>query len=181
MVDIEVDLRKTILKNRILWFDGTTVIPASELLTTNIPFSVVDEITDAVREYNQFVSKDHELRIKTECDPLEYNWNIPPSYKTLDVNSYLFDKLISTTTQSSTKDFDIRARRLAEELKLYQYYNLYDVLRTLIYIINTLTANNAVWGIGRGSSVSSYVLFLIGTHDVDSVAYDLDITDFLHD
>jgi DNA polymerase III alpha subunit len=38
-----------------------------------------------------------------------------------------------------------------------------------------------VWGIGRGSSVSSYVLYVLGVHDVDSYAYDLDIGDFLHD
>ena len=39
--------------------------------------------------------------------------------------------------------------------------------------------NNIVWGVGRGSSVSSYVLFLMGVHKVDSMKYNLDIKDFL--
>jgi DNA polymerase III alpha subunit len=38
---------------------------------------------------------------------------------------------------------------------------------------------NIVWGVGRGSSVASYVLFLIGTHKVDSVKYELDFNEFL--
>jgi DNA polymerase III alpha subunit len=39
--------------------------------------------------------------------------------------------------------------------------------------------NNIVWGVGRGSSVSSYVLYLLGVHRVNSLYYDLDIHEFL--
>jgi len=39
--------------------------------------------------------------------------------------------------------------------------------------------NNLVWGVGRGSSVSSYLLYLIGVHKVDSYKYRLDIKEFL--
>ena len=66
-----------------------------------------------------------------------------------------------------------------EEIKIYKNLELMDVLATLIYIINTLVDNNIVWGVGRGSSVSSYVLYLIGVHDIDSFKYDLKIEDFL--
>lgn len=177
----KADLYKTQLADRTLWFDGTTSISAEDILSTIIPFSVVDRITPEVLEYNRFVSKNHELKVKTHCDPLEYAWNIPPSYKTLDIDAFIIDKLVQTAGKMKDDQFTKRATRVAQELKLYKQYGLYDVLRTLIYIINTLTAKNVVWGIGRGSSVSSYVLFLIGTHDVDSVAYDLDIADFLHD
>jgi DNA polymerase III alpha subunit len=36
-----------------------------------------------------------------------------------------------------------------------------------------------VWGVGRGSSVASYVLFLIGVHRIDSMKYNLDYKEFL--
>jgi DNA polymerase III alpha subunit len=39
--------------------------------------------------------------------------------------------------------------------------------------------NKIVWGVGRGSSVASYVLFLIGIHKVNSLKYNLDIKEFL--
>jgi DNA polymerase III alpha subunit len=178
---MRADLFKTELEDRVVWFDGTTMVSADNILTTNIPFSGVDRVTPAVSEYNKYVSKSNELVVKTSCNQLEYNWNIPPSYKTLDVDAFLIDRLIGVAGDLPPAQFDARAVRVAEELKLYKKYNLYDVLRALIYIINTLTTNQAVWGIGRGSSVSSYVLFLIGTHDVDSVTYGLDIADFLHD
>lgn len=178
---MRADLYKTELDDRILWFDGTTSIRAADILTTNLPFQYVDKETAQVKEYNKFVSMVDSLKVKDTCNPLGYTWNIPASYKTLDVNEYLFDKLNTTAAKVSEKEFNARAQRLVQELKLFKKYSLYDVLRALIYIINTLTLNNVVWGIGRGSSVSSYVLYLIGTHDVDSFAYGLDITDFLHD
>ena len=48
----------------------------------------------------------------------------------------------------------------------------------LIYFVDTLRANNVVWGVGRGSSVASYVLFIIGVHKIDSVKYKLPINEF---
>ena len=39
--------------------------------------------------------------------------------------------------------------------------------------------NGVIWGVGRGSSVASYVLYLIGIHKVDSMYYDLPINEFL--
>ena len=47
------------------------------------------------------------------------------------------------------------------------------------YIIDTLRENNIVWGVGRGSSVSSYMLYLIGVHKVDSIKYNLNINEFI--
>jgi DNA polymerase III alpha subunit len=178
---MKADSYKTELADRVLWFDGTTSIRAKDVLRSNIPFQFVDQETPEVQQYNKFVSAADALRVKESCNQLTYTWNIPATYKTLNVNEYLYDRLIATTRKASAEEFEARACRLAQELTLFKKYNFYDVLRALIYIINTLTANNAVWGIGRGSSVSSYVLYLIGTHDVDSFTYDLDISDFLHE
>jgi DNA polymerase III alpha subunit len=175
-----VDSYNTELRDRVLWFDGTTSIHAEDILTTNIPFKFVDRETSDVKAYNKYVSTADSLQVKDKCNPLQFTWNIPASYKTLNVDTYLYDKLIATTGSVSEKEFEARSVRLVEELQLFKKHNLYSVLQALIYIINTLTMENAIWGIGRGSSVSSYVLYLIGTHDVDSYAYGLDIAEFLH-
>jgi len=47
------------------------------------------------------------------------------------------------------------------------------------YFVDTMQANNVVWGVGRGSSVASYVLYLIGVHKIDSIKYNLDWQEFL--
>jgi DNA polymerase III alpha subunit len=54
-----------------------------------------------------------------------------------------------------------------------------DLLRVLKYTVDTLKTNSIVWGVGRGSSVASYVLFLLGVHKIDSVKYNLDWREFL--
>ena len=39
--------------------------------------------------------------------------------------------------------------------------------------------NQLIWGVGRGSSTASYVLYLLGVHRIDSMYYDLDPEEFL--
>ena len=96
------------------------------------------------------------------------NWFIPDEYKNLDIKAYVLEK-----TPAHAID------RVNEELNLYDKYNIIDVLKVCVYIIETLRKNNIVWGVGRGSSVASYVLYLIGVHKVDSIKYELDINEFL--
>ena len=96
------------------------------------------------------------------------NWFIPEEYKTLDIKSYVLER-------TPTHAID----RVNEELNLYDKYNIIDVLKVCVYIIDTLRKNNIVWGVGRGSSVASYVLYLIGVHKIDSIKYELDINEFL--
>lgn len=69
--------------------------------------------------------------------------------------------------------------RVSDELDLYIKYKMFDLLYYLKYLVDTMRENNIVWGVGRGSSVSSYVLFLIGIHRVDSLKFSLDIHEFL--
>ena len=72
-----------------------------------------------------------------------------------------------------------------EKIRVKEEYNLFDkkkfvkVLQFLIYFVDTLRANNVVWGVGRGSSVSSFCLFLIGVHKINPMLYNLDYKEFL--
>jgi len=96
-------------------------------------------------------------------------WFMPEEYKQLDIAKYVLD-LCKT---------DAELQRVGEELLLYQERNLFDLLRYLKYLVDVMQSNRLIWGVGRGSSVSSYVLYLIGIHRVDSMFYDLDPAEFL--
>jgi DNA polymerase III alpha subunit len=72
-----------------------------------------------------------------------------------------------------------QTERVSKELELFIQHGMYDLLHYLKYLVDTMRENNIVWGVGRGSSVASYVLYLIGVHKVDSLKYDLDIHEFL--
>jgi DNA polymerase III alpha subunit len=167
-----------------LWFDGDSSFDADKLLHAlqyydNVRY--VDHINDGVREVNKLLSKQEELTVKQQVRPLTFRWNLPDEYSNLDVKEYVIDKLVEATQGMEKNEFSQRSLRVIAELQMYETRGLFDVLRAIIFVINTLTATRAVWGVGRGSSVSSYVLYLIGVHDVDSFTYKLDIKDFLHD
>jgi DNA-dependent RNA polymerase auxiliary subunit epsilon len=174
---------KTSLADRTLWFDGDSSFDPNKLLRAMERYDVqfVDAINDTVLEYNKHSSKEQELTIKQQTRPLSFQWDIPQTFKTLNVQDHVFAKLLESTKGMPDDEFDERSLRVINELKLYESRGLYDALRAIIFVINTLTTSGAVWGVGRGSSVSSYVLYLIGAHDVDSHAYKLDVEDFLHD
>ena len=70
-------------------------------------------------------------------------------------------------------------QRVGEELLLYQARDLFDLLRYLKFLIDTMKKHNLIWGVGRGSSVASYVLYLLEVHRIDSLHYNLDIEEFL--
>jgi hypothetical protein len=96
-------------------------------------------------------------------------WFIPPEYKDLDIARHVLD-LCHTQHQ---------LQRVGQELLLYQERGLFDLLRYMKYLVDLMRSNNVIWGVGRGSSVSSYVLYLLEVHRIDSMLYDLDIREFL--
>ena len=70
-------------------------------------------------------------------------------------------------------------QRAGEELLLYQERNLFNLLRYLKYLVDVMKKNHLIWGVGRGSSLASYVLYLLGVHRINSMYYDLDPREFL--
>jgi DNA polymerase III alpha subunit len=142
--------------------DGIELLYNNKQLT-GIPF-------DNIAHFNQYADL---LEIEHLVDSIDYSksFNIPQRYKELDVEGFL---------TSIVEDADsTRQARVSEELEMFRARNLFPVLQLLIYIVDTMRKHNLVWGVGRGSSVASYCLYLIGVHKIDSVKYNLDIREFL--
>jgi len=99
----------------------------------------------------------------------QQNWFMPKEYYNFEIVEYLLDK---TTNEEEYQ-------RVVTELELFTQHNMIDLLKYIKYLVDTMRKNNIVWGVGRGSSVASYVLYLIGVHKVDSIKYALDIKEFL--
>tara|TARA_B100001094_G_scaffold296500_1_gene318757 strand:+ start:9540 stop:10079 length:540 start_codon:yes stop_codon:yes gene_type:complete len=138
---------------------------------------------DRVERYNSIINElaldwptiqklsDMEISIEDYDRALQSDWYMSDEYKNMNIIEHI--KSLAIT--------DEEKKRVSEELELYVKYSLLNVLRFLVYLIDTMRKNDIVWGVGRGSSVSSYVLYLLGVHKVDSIKYDLNITDFLKD
>jgi DNA polymerase III alpha subunit len=96
------------------------------------------------------------------------DWYIPDEYKNLDIEKLLYQKCPPENHQ-----------RVSEELAAFKEKNLIPLLKVLLYLVDTFRKHNVLWGVGRGSSVASYVLFLLDVHRIDSVKYNLDWQEFL--
>lgn len=123
--------------------------------------------TDDIQSYINRVKTEHlDYPIPpTEIDPS--HWFIPDNYC-----PNLTEMLYGMCETDEQRD------RVSQELELYIKHGMYDVLHVMKYIVDTLRANNIVWGVGRGSSVASYVLYLIGVHKIDSIKYSIPIEEF---
>jgi DNA polymerase III alpha subunit len=98
-------------------------------------------------------------------------WYMPDKYKSIKLEAYLWDKL--------PKKDGAEYPRMLEELREFHNRDMTNLLRYMIYLVDFMRENKIVWGVGRGSSVASYVLYLIGIHSVDSLKYNLDWREFL--
>jgi DNA polymerase III alpha subunit len=107
---------------------------------------------------------------------------MPHRYKQLDMMEYLLDKVMKDLNcpddvyvLDHSKEWD----RVRLEMSLYNQRGLLPMLKFLVYMVDNMREHKVVWGVGRGSSVASYVLYLIGVHRINSVKYNLDFKEFL--
>ena len=161
---------------------GRVILTSDGLLELLLDKKSIDgllvEESDETQKYNQMSEDDkvilytEELQNQSKDAYDEVNssiWFTPEEYQSINIEEWLLSKC-NTNPQ---KD------RVHKELNMYEERNLYPLLKHLIFLVDHFRKNNIVWGIGRGSSVASYILYLIGIHKVDSIKYDLDIEEFL--
>lgn len=137
-------------------------------LVVDKPITVAD-IIDTTNLPKFMTYTDLSLTVTEFDNQLQDNWKIPKEYKDFDIAKYVLDLCQN----------EEELQRVGEELLMFQEREMFPLLVYLKYLVDTMRQNNIVWGVGRGSSVSSFVLFLIGIHRINSLYYDLSIDEFL--
>lgn len=99
----------------------------------------------------------------------QQTWHMPEQYRNMDIAQHVLGLCNN----------EAELQRCGHELLMYQDKNLFELLKYMVYLVDTMTANKIIWGVGRGSSVASYVLYKLGVHQVDSIYYNLDVEEFL--
>jgi hypothetical protein len=112
---------------------------------------------------------DNDLTVEEFDRNQQKTWHMPEEYQQLDIAQYILD-------QCKT---DAELQRCGQELLMYQERDLFDLLRFLKYLVDTMREHQVIWGVGRGSSVASYVLYKLRVHRINSMFYDLDVGEFL--
>jgi hypothetical protein len=113
--------------------------------------------------------KSHTCSVEEFHTQQQQCWHMPESYKNMDIAAHVLG-LCAT---------EVELQRCGAELLLYQERDLFDLLRYLKYLVDVMQEHAIIWGVGRGSSVASYVLYLLGVHRINSLYYNLDISEFL--
>jgi len=129
-----------------------TAVSFIEELPSFVPYTVEDNI--AVKDWDS-ANQQH--------------WNMPEEYKQLDIAEHILGLC----------DNEAELQRCGEELLLYQERDLFNLLCYLKYLVDVMTKNRVIWGVGRGSSVASFILYKLGVHRINSLFYNLDVHEFL--
>jgi DNA polymerase III alpha subunit len=162
MIFDEEDLSNLLMQGRVLT-DLKDVL-VDETVNLESAISIIEDVPAFIR-YNT-VSEVSQDKFDHRC---QNNWKMPQEYKDIDIAEHVLG-LCKT---------DAELQRVGEELLLYQERDLFNLLRYLHYLVDILKENRVIWGVGRGSSVASYVLYLLGVHRINSMFYDLDPQEFL--
>lgn len=163
MVFSEDDCVNMLMRGQSIHVKGMLVDATVDLETAA---SMLENVPTFVR-YNEQSLQAVTVEEFDHCN--QNQWLMPDEYKNLDIAEHVLGLCKSEAS----------LQRVGEELLLYQARDLFDLLRYLKFLVDIMKQNNLIWGVGRGSSVASYVLYLLGVHKIDSLHYNLDIAEFL--
>jgi len=180
---------RTELKDRTLWFDGTSQVDPElvpNLLLAGVPLShiAVTELNEDITKFNQM----SEIQIpvgKEGINPPDMSYNIPEKYLNMAWDDEILEDLWNYLRKIGIAGDEVKRQvyldRLMAEFAEIRSRNMEMIIRTLIYVEDTFRNNDIVWGVGRGSSCASLALFIIGVHKVDPIKYGIPMSEFFHD
>ena len=149
-----------------LLYQGNTSVLRK--LTVDINQELVSlENTSGIQFIDQLMY-DQNMSIAEFDENNQKQWFMPDEYKNFDILAYILGKCTNSIEQS----------RVLDEYQEYERHNMIDLLRWCKYFVDTCINNDIIWGVGRGSSVASYILYLIGVHRINSLKYNLDWKEF---
>lgn len=153
-----------------LYMQGHDISVLNHLLVDNtVDLETAAHILDNVPAFIQYDELAQQQTLEEWDHRCQANWFMPEEYKQLDIAAYVLG--LCTT--------DAELQRCGHELMLFQERNLFDLLKYLKYLVDVMAENRLIWGVGRGSSVASFVLYKLGVHRIDSLHYELDPAEFL--
>jgi DNA polymerase III alpha subunit len=96
-------------------------------------------------------------------------WFTPDEYRNIDLTSWCLEKC------QNQEEID----RVKFEISEFEKRDMVPAIIHMIYCVDTWRKNNILWGVGRGSSVSSFVLYLIGINRLNPLKYNLELKEWL--
>lgn len=175
------------LNDRTLRFDGVSIIPpefvADFLLRGITPAQLRLESTTSETDLFNSWAGDVLQVARQEPVNFSYSWKLPPKYLALDVQEYVsvvFGERLPALEYDHTQT-EQAILRVALELEEFSKRGLNDLLRVIIFVLDRFRETGQIYGVGRGSSCASFILFLLGLHVVDPIKFGVSLEEFFHD
>lgn len=124
-------------------------------------------LLDNIPNLTPYITSD--ISVEDFDNQKQLHWHMPDSYKNFDIAKYILEQCSN----------EAELQRAGDELLKFQERGMFVLLQYLKYLVDIMRENKIVWGVGRGSSVASFVLYLLGVHRINSLYYDLSIDEFL--
>lgn len=155
--------------DRVLLRDGTSIVSPrryAQMLIEGQDVSgihVLDSFDADVYnfKYSTDISREIEL---VEVHPVQSH----------DASEEMFNALVESILSSPRfKDSEEYQKRIEDELEFFVRTSNVVFLIECHRLISQMKENGDVWGVGRGSSCASLLLFILGVTDIDPVKYDI--------
>lgn len=175
------------LQDRVLRYDGVSVIHPDGLAAAMLAGVPPDRLRLTEHSTDSLLFNDNAPeQVTTDVDEpvrLDFSWHLPAPY--LDLNLYeavgaAFEARLPSLSYTAEQQ-EVALDRLAAELEEVERRGMVQFVKTIIYVLDTFRQEGVIWGVGRGSSCASYVLFTLGLHSVDPVLYNVPMSEFFHD
>lgn len=167
---------------------GRVVLTADEMVALlyegrELNNDILGEASEEIHRYNELCRLNDKLEYRIPVADLlpdspegeharrRDTWFLPLSYAERDIWPLLEQRCSN----------DAERERLAQERVEYEKRGLLPLLRLMMYLVDEFRHRKIVWGVGRGSSVASFALYLIGIIKINPMRYGLEIGEFLKD
>lgn len=175
------------LSDRELRFDGVSIIHPEQVAAALLRGVQPSELRLTEHSPDTLLFNDNSAeRLLTACQEpikLDFTWLLPEPYLSMDLGATIVDRAEARLIELNYP-LDVNhlaLERIMEEYEEIEKRGMVEFFKTIIYILDTFRQQGVVWGVGRGSSCASYILFILGLHSVDAVLYDVPMSEFFHD
>mgnify|MGYP005839994919 CR=1 FL=1 len=102
-----------------------------------------------------------------------FEWTYPKRYDKIDILKRAISWLQNKNLLS-----DQYIERLEQEYLEIEKREMESFIRCLLYITDEFRKHDIVWGVGRGSSCASLMLYALGINKIDPIKYDIPMEEF---
>jgi DNA polymerase III alpha subunit len=152
--------------NRILMRDGTTVVSSFEY-ARRLHRETLGEHVKCLSD------RDSELYEYINSESITYDESTeePKPHKTTEFSKDEIESMIKEYPRYiDSDDFN---KRLKTELDFFTKYDKLDFIADLMALIIRFKEDGIIWGVGRGSSCSSLIMYIIEVNDINPLEYNI--------